>query len=309
MGKKYALGDGVPVDADKAFVLIGRAAEQGVLEAQIEMGLNYYSGRHCASDKNKALVWFLKAAEQGSATAQSLAGGMYLYGEGTAKNPAEAFKWSLQAAEQGHVSGQLYLAICYHQGIGVSRDYGKAFSLFLKAADQGDAASQYWIAIMYYNGEGVSTDRDKALDWMKKAAANGDKDAEEKLRDLLSEENEKMQQQRLLTLKRDAAAIAEAYVRQLLEDGVLRKASLVGYQKGLGAELIAIFQCEYISQGGFLNIRQMSAAMSRDRDGNWRVVDFSAGGVFGGLPLESDWHRATGGGQTPLNRVLREQGY
>ena len=116
-------------------------------------------------------------------------------------------------------------------------------------------------------------------------------------------------EQRLLTLQRDASVVADAYVTHLLDKGVLRKASLVGYQKGLGAELIAIFQCEYVSKGGFLNDRQMSAAMSRDREGRWEILDFSPGGVFGGLPLESDWRRATGGGKTPLNRIMRENGF
>jgi len=53
-------------------------AEQGDVDAQIELG-NYYSENEEARDDKEALKWYRRAAAQGSAVAQNEIGKFYYY--------------------------------------------------------------------------------------------------------------------------------------------------------------------------------------------------------------------------------------
>jgi 2-keto-4-pentenoate hydratase len=97
---------------------------------------------------------------------------------------------------------------------------------------------------------------------------------------------------------KDAGLVADAWIKQKLKDGTIRSARLVGFQKGLGSELIAIYRCN----GG-----DISLAMSRDRNGDWGFDNVAQEGAAPFLPLESDWRKVSLGGQTPLSRAIREQ--
>lgn len=306
LGQCHVRGEGVPEDYGEAAKLLARAAEQGDGQAQFSLACILTAGGHgLERDMDRGATWMRKAALQGNAKAQDNMGGMCSVGCGVPQDWTEAVKWYRRAAEQGLAGAQVRLALCYANGTGIERNYTEASKWFRKAAEQGDAEAQHNLGVHYDNGQGVPRDRAEAAKWYRLAAAQGQAAAKQRLAELAEME----QQERLAALQRDAGVVAAAYVQQLMNGGVLRKASLRGYQRGLGAELIAIFDCEYISQGGFLNVRPMSLAMSRDSKGQWGIHDFSPGGVFPGLPLESDWRRATGGGRTPLNQELRRQGY
>ena len=91
---------------------------------------------------------------------------------------------------------------------------------------------------------------------------------------------------------KDAGAVANAYIGTLLRSGEATRANLVGYQRGLGVPLIAIFEYEgYMGTRRLLRQAMMSAALQPDDEGNWQVVNFEEGGVFTGLPLRSDWRQ------------------
>ena len=65
----------------------------------------YAQGQGVAQNDAKAFEWFLKAAEQGFVDAQNNLGLMYLNGRGITQSDAKAFEWLLKAAEQGLASG------------------------------------------------------------------------------------------------------------------------------------------------------------------------------------------------------------
>ena len=54
-----------------------KKAEQGDVEAQLELSANYYYGKNVEQDYVKAFFWSEKAAKQGNATGQNDLGGMY----------------------------------------------------------------------------------------------------------------------------------------------------------------------------------------------------------------------------------------
>lgn len=107
--------------------------------------------------------------------------------------------------------------------------------------------------------------------------------------------------------QRDAGAVAQSHVQGMINSGMGIRASLVGYQRGLGVPLIAIYNYEGYTTGGFLKRTMMSVAMRSDQQGNWHVVAIEEAGVFEGLPLRSDW-RQVGQDGGRANEV-RQRGY
>ena len=66
----YAEGQGVPKDSAKAVELFTKAAEQGNVDAQNNLGVMYFVGEGVSRDVNKAKQWFEKAAAQGNEEAK-----------------------------------------------------------------------------------------------------------------------------------------------------------------------------------------------------------------------------------------------
>jgi TPR repeat protein len=62
-------GRGAPRDYNLASKLYRRAAEQGSVGAQFELGKLYYDDKVVTQDYKQALVWYSKAVEQGNAQA------------------------------------------------------------------------------------------------------------------------------------------------------------------------------------------------------------------------------------------------
>jgi TPR repeat protein len=90
-----------------------------------------------SKDLEEAVKWFRKAAEQGDMEAQYNLGLCYEQSEGVANDLKEAVKWYRQSAEQGYALGQFNLGICYINGDGVSKDSDEAVKWIVKAAEQG----------------------------------------------------------------------------------------------------------------------------------------------------------------------------
>ena len=66
----YYKGTGVTKDYKQAVYWYSKAAEQGLAEAQYNLGLCYYEGKGVPQDYKQAVYWLSKAAEQGLAEAQ-----------------------------------------------------------------------------------------------------------------------------------------------------------------------------------------------------------------------------------------------
>ena len=82
------------------------------------------------------------AAEQGVADAQYNIGIMYRDGLGVLQNHAEVEKWWRLAAEQGIAKAQVNLGVSYAAGEGVPQDYVTAHMWFNLAAAQGHTKAQ-----------------------------------------------------------------------------------------------------------------------------------------------------------------------
>jgi len=127
-----------------------------------------------AGSGGDALAWLRKSADQGLAQAQYNLGLLYENGRLVAPSQTQATQWFRRAAEQGHTPAAVSLATQYFLGRGVARDEGEAARWYETAAEDGDAGAQYIIASSYEHGYGVTQDLRRALLWYVAAARPGD---------------------------------------------------------------------------------------------------------------------------------------
>ena len=71
----YLLGrDGIDKDDHQAAIWMEKAANQGLVDAQVAIAAMYDSGRGVTGDRDKATAWYEKAAAQGHGTSMAILG-------------------------------------------------------------------------------------------------------------------------------------------------------------------------------------------------------------------------------------------
>ncbi len=80
-----------------------KGAQQGVADAQYQLGRAYEKGEGAARDYKQARAWYSKAADQGYGLAQHSLGSMYMLGKGGEMDPVAAYMW-LSLAVNNHVT-------------------------------------------------------------------------------------------------------------------------------------------------------------------------------------------------------------
>jgi TPR repeat protein len=173
LGTIYSDGQGVLQDYNEAVKWYTKASQQGHSKAQYNLGLMYSTGQGVPQDYNEAAKWFTKAAALGLAEAQINLGAMYYFGNGVLQNYDEAVKCLSKAASRGHAETQYALGLIYSTGQGVQQDYKEAAKWFTKAATGGHAEAQHRLAVMYGDGKGVPQNYQMSIKWFTKAAAQG----------------------------------------------------------------------------------------------------------------------------------------
>jgi TPR repeat protein len=124
-------------------------------------------------DDVEAVRWLRQAAEQGLAEAEYNLGIMYARGRGVARDAEQSAHWYRQAAEQGLASAQYNLGAQYAVGDGVPRDEQRAATWFERAALQDVPEAAYNLGVLYDLGRGVKADAATAMQWYERAAERG----------------------------------------------------------------------------------------------------------------------------------------
>jgi len=160
----------------------GQIPEPGELDPvkmrALEAGqLSYFFGEY-----KRAFTSWKPLAEEGLADAQANLGWLYQAGLGVEKDIQKAYQWYTKAADQGQAVAQNNLGVLYEYGNGVEKDLARAKSLYEKSADQGYRFAQYNLAQLILNKD--IKQRDEAVGWLKKAAAQGVVQAKDKLKSL-----------------------------------------------------------------------------------------------------------------------------
>ena len=121
LGERYEEGrDGLVQDYAAAAALYRQAAEQGHGRGQANLGVLYALGRGVPQNAEVAVGWYRRAVAQGDARAQTGLGIMYRDGHGgVLQNNREAVRWFRLSADQGYAGGQARLGFMYATGRGV----------------------------------------------------------------------------------------------------------------------------------------------------------------------------------------------
>lgn len=201
-------GDGVEKDTKQGEMWLKTAAENGMQDAQAQLGMIYRDGgfsgpqienlNSCiqdhgelAKDEAKAVHWLTKAAESGHHGAQWELARMYSEGNGVPQDNEKFLSWLTKASDQGYHQAQFQLGRIHEMGLaGTTPDAVKAFEFYGKAAAQGDPQAQFLVA-QYRFGvsqfspgkgeldptENAEYDPEKGVEWALKAANQGHPDA------------------------------------------------------------------------------------------------------------------------------------
>ena len=193
-------------DLRNAFPWLEKAAKQGNVDAQRELGLMYSRGGFIGKDYVKANEWWLKAAEQGDVWAQESVAFSYKKGEGLPQDYKKAMMWFKKVAEIKPVGAAHILGDMHNEGLGVPKNNKEAVKWWGLAVDDGSTGAlikivhqaeddsmstpdklkwmkmgaengmqyaQFKLALMYESGEGTLTDHNTAFKWYKKSAEQG----------------------------------------------------------------------------------------------------------------------------------------
>lgn len=161
-----------PVDED-----VMALAERGDAESQMKVALAF------DKDENfeEAASWYRKAAEQGVSEAQNNLGVMYKDGQGVDQDYNEAARWFLLAAQQDNTLAQLNLGWLYHAGKGLCQDTDSARYWYSRAARKGHATAQLNLGILYLQQADTTT----ALYWLQQASQQDNSGAQRILQHLV----------------------------------------------------------------------------------------------------------------------------
>ena len=88
-------------DFSNAMRMFRLVAEQGISEAQYNLGFIYDNGQGVPQNDKEAVKWYRKSAEQGYLDAQNNLGMMYMVGEGVPQDNIYAHAWFNIAASNG----------------------------------------------------------------------------------------------------------------------------------------------------------------------------------------------------------------
>ena len=169
LGLMYSRGGFIGKDIVKANEWWLKAAEQGNTDAQMSVGFSYKKGEGLPQDYKKAMMWFKKAAEKEPVGAAHMVGDMYYEGLGTPINYDEAIKWWGRAVEDGSIGALIKLVYRVEEYMSIS-DKVKWMRM---GAEDGMEYAQYSLGWIYATGAGVLRDDKEAVKWYTKAAEQG----------------------------------------------------------------------------------------------------------------------------------------
>ena len=186
LGNLYFDGHGVGEDKYKAVDLHLKAAEQGHIRAQYNLGFEFLLNEINPNAQYTDIFyrWLQHNAALGQAPAQYRLGLIYSSEMRIHKDNELAFENFKKAAYQDHTDAQFKLAEMYEQGLGIVADQVLAMDWLQKAANSGHAEAQYKLGNKYIKGYGVEQDLTAGAGWLFRAEMNGHAEAIEQLRKL-----------------------------------------------------------------------------------------------------------------------------
>lgn len=178
VGACYEVGKGTPQNKDTAIQYYKKAADAGVLSAQLRLADYYLNGTIVNHDIWQSIYWYKKAASQNDPYALFILGTFADQGIGENINKKKALKYFIKSAQLGFAKAQYNIAEYYSQGIVSERESAPlAYYWYRKAALQDDPKAQKEMGFYYLMGHGVEQNYTYGLNWLNLSEKNGDPDA------------------------------------------------------------------------------------------------------------------------------------
>ena len=162
LGFLYLNGLGIPRNYTEAFKWYTKASDQGDKRGMFYLGEIYYFGHGVLENYPEAIKWYTKAAELGDKSAQKRLGGMYSSAQGGPENSVEAIRWYTISAVQGDAESQWKLGDIYFK----AENYPEAMKWYTKAAEQGSYVYQNELGMKYSIGKGTPKNEMEAYKWL-----------------------------------------------------------------------------------------------------------------------------------------------
>lgn len=172
---------------DEAFKIWEPVAATGDPDAQYGMALLYENGGTTFdADINKSVSLYKQAAEQGLREAQTNLGLIYAEGRGVPQDVGAAASLWQSAAQAGHDMAQFNLGLAYYAGNGVPQNLEESVGLIYAAAEQGLPEAQFAYGQFHRLGLGVEKSDAEAVYWLDRAARSGNADAPELIAEIVA---------------------------------------------------------------------------------------------------------------------------
>ncbi len=209
LGVSYYFGEDAPMDNERAFYWLERAANMNNAGALAMLGTIYLSDAEYKDvglgldlleqgasldatyssiladflyegetygvepDLERALYELERGAAIDDTDAKALLAEFKLFGLITEQDTDTALKLAQEAADEGSARAYAVLAAMYYHGLGVSDDYAKAFEYAQIAADEEDGLGMGLLAMLYIDGKGTKVNNNKAYTWADLSAKEG----------------------------------------------------------------------------------------------------------------------------------------
>lgn len=165
LGRMYLYGYGQLKNDPLALSFFNKAAEKGVLDAQLLLAKKALNEK----DFEKALTWFKKAASQNDINAEMYCSAAYRFGVGTKKNIDLARKYYIDAARNGNNLAQYALAMDFLDSRNL-RNKKVGLSWLMKAVAVGNVDAEAKLGELYLGSPVVKAAPEKAIPLLVKAA-------------------------------------------------------------------------------------------------------------------------------------------
>ncbi|CAG7720642.1 unnamed protein product, partial [Allacma fusca] len=173
--KLHQVGEDLPLDRKTAFKIYLELAEQGVIEAYVDLGIAYLhpDEKGVEPDVEKGIHWIEKSANAGVAHGLFCLGRLYENGLGKPQNHCKAMELNLEASQKGHGGASYNIGFSYLNGIGICKDEERTKQYFTLAAIREMPCAMDHLAWMYLKEGHIGL----ALSWYNQAVEYGNVDA------------------------------------------------------------------------------------------------------------------------------------
>jgi len=133
----------------QALEFLHKAASAQHIQALIELGLCYYSGRWVPEDRQQALSFWERASALGNREAKIRIAAISVRSERDSAQLHTSIALLEEAAQKGSILAQVALGFCYETGTGVKLKTSEAVRLFRSSAQRGSQDAYYALKRMH----------------------------------------------------------------------------------------------------------------------------------------------------------------